>query len=151
MVPVIMIVAMIVVMMVIMTVIMAAGMAVSMTMVVPMRVVMAVIVAAGAVVVRLLLRPEGALDRGGGAARAAHQFGSAVRDIEHIRTDFGRHVVAAELPGEAHQPGDVLGAHFEERLLGCLHSDETTIIEAEGIPVLHLGGLFQREIERDPA
>ena len=59
-----------------------------------------------------VLRPEAALDRRGGAALAARQFGEgrAVLDIEGIAGKFGEAVLAAEMPGETHEAKRVLGA-----------------------------------------
>ena len=71
--------------------------------------VVAMVVPAGAVVVRGALRPEGARDRARGAALPAHQLGigRGGRDVEHVGGDLGGDVVAAELPGQARQPGRV--------------------------------------------
>lgn len=107
------------------------------------------IVAALAVVVRRALRLEGAGDRRRGTALATGQFRHRriLRDVEHVRPDLGRHVVAAELPGEAQEPGRVLRPDFEERFGGGSHRDEATVVEAQGVPVLEAGVLLQGERE----
>lgn len=134
-------------------------------MIVPMRVVMMfvamvmpvmvmpVIVTAGAVVVRGLLRAEGAGHRGRDAALTAHQFGIRWRggDVESVGADLRVDMVASELPCEAHQPGGILGAHFEERFGRRLHHDEAPIVQAQGVAVFQRTGLGQRDLEGEAA
>jgi hypothetical protein len=107
--------------------------------------VIVVIVAALAVVVGRALGLEGTGHRAGGAALAADEFGGAAGHVEHVGGDLGGHVAAAELPGEAEQPGRVLGADLEERFPGGADRDEATVLQAQGIAVLQGRGLGQGE------
>lgn len=127
------------------------GMVIVPMVVVPM-VVVAVIMPAGAVIMGCPLGPEGARDRVRNAALAPHQFGrgGGRRDVEHVRGDLGGHVVAAELPGEAHQPGRVLGPHRVQVLRGGPHRDEPAIVEAQRIAVVQGRGLGERHRETEP-
>lgn len=113
--------------------------------------VMMVVMAALAVIVGRLLRLERAVHGGGGAAGAAHQFGRARRHVEDVRPDFGGHVLAAELPGEAQQAGGVAGADFQQRLLRGAHADEAPVLELQRIAVLQAGGAVQGEIDGQSA
>ena len=113
--------------------------------------VMMVVMAALAVIVGRLLRLERAVHGGGGAADAAHQFGRARRHVEDVRPDFGGHVLAAELPGEAQQAGGVAGADFQQRLLRGAHADEAPVLELQRIAVLQAGGAVQGEIDGQSA
>jgi hypothetical protein len=112
-----------------------------------------VIVAAGAVVVGGTLGAERPGDRGREAALSAHQLrrGRGRRHVEHVRGDLGGHMAAAELPGQTHQPGRVLGAHLQEVLRGRPHRDEAAVVEAQGIAVLEGRGLRERHGEAEPA
>ena len=116
-------------------------------------VVVRMVVAAGAVIVGHTLGAEGAIDRGRRAALAADELcrGGRRRDVENFGADLGRDVVAAELPGEAHQAGWILGANLEQRLRGGLHRDEATVVEAQGVSVLEGGGLRQRQVDMQAA
>lgn len=109
------------------------------------------IVAAGAVVVGGLLGAEGPRHRLGGAAGAAHQLRRARRHVEHLGADLGRDVAAAELPGEAQEPGRAARAHFEERLLGGAHADEPPVLQAQRITILQARGPLQGQIDAKPA
>jgi hypothetical protein len=115
--------------------------------------IVAVVVAAGAVVMGGLLRAEGAADRRRGAALAAHQLGGGggSRDVQHVRADLGLDVVAAELPGEAQEPGGVLRAHLQKVLFGGAHDDEAAVVEAQGVAVLQGAGLGQGHREGEAA
>ena len=116
-------------------------------------VVVRMVVTAGAVVVGHTLGAEGAIDRGRRAALAADELGRGGRrrDVEDFGADLGRDVVAAELPGESHQAGRVLGADLEKRLRGGLHRDEAAVVEAQGVAVVEGSGLGQREVDMQPA
>jgi hypothetical protein len=128
-----------------------------MVMIVPMMVmavmVMTVIVAAGAVIVGRAFGTEGAGDRARVAALAAHQLGRRrrCRDVEHVGGDLGGHVAAAELPGQAHQPGGVFRAHLEEILRGGAHRDQPAVVEAQGVAILEGRGLGERHREVEAA
>lgn len=115
------------------------------------RVVVVMVVAALTVVVGRLLRLEGALHRRGGAAGAAHQLGRAGGYVERVRADLGGNVLAAELPGEAQQPGRAAGADLEKRLLRRAHPDEAPILELERIAVLQPQGPLQGEVDGQSA
>ena len=112
-------------------------------------VVVVMIVAALTVVVSHALRPEGTRDRRGRAALTTDQFchRRILGDIEHVGSDLGRDVVAAELPGEAQEPGRVLRPDFEKRFGGGTHRDEAAIVEAQGVAVLEAAVLLQGEGE----
>jgi hypothetical protein len=114
-------------------------------------IVVAMVVPAGAVVVGLALGPEGAGHGSRGAALATDEFrrGGGSRHVEHIGTDLGRHVVAAELPGKPHQPRRILRPHLEERLAGGPDLDQPAILETQGIAILEGRGLGQREVEAE--
>lgn len=115
--------------------------------------VMTVIVAAGAVIVGRAFGTEGAGDWARVAALAAHQLGRRrrCRDVEHVGGDLGGHVAAAELPGQAHQPGGVFGAHLEEILRGGAHRDQPPVVEAQGVAILEGRGLGERHREVEAA
>jgi hypothetical protein len=117
--------------------------------VVPM--IVRVIVAAGAMVVGGLLGAEGPRHRLGGAARAAHQFRRARRHVEHLGADLGRDVAAAELPGEAQEPGRAARAHFQQRLLGGAHADKPPVLQAQRVAILQARGPLQGQIDAEPA
>lgn len=100
------------------------------------RVIMSVmVVAALAVVVGRALGVEGAGHRARRAALAAHQFGGPGRHVEHLRGDLGGDVAAAELPGEAQEPGRVLGPHLQQRLGGGPDQNHTPILEPQAVAI----------------
>lgn len=100
-----------------------------------MMVAMAVIVVA---VMSALLGPEGALDRRRHASLAAGEFrqGGVVRDIEGIRRDLGEAMLAAQMPGEAHEAQGILGPDFEQGLHRRPHLHEASILQPQGIAVV---------------
>lgn len=119
-----------------------------------MVMVVAVLMAAAAiiamvVVMHLRLRPEGTLDRRHGAALPAHQLGDGghVDDIERVGRHFGRDVVAAEMPGEAHQAQRVLGADLQQALRRGLDLHEPAIFQLQRIAVVEHRGPV--EIDRE--
>ncbi len=57
-------------------------------------------------------------------------------------------MAAAELPGQPHQPGRVLGAHLEKILRGRPHRDEPAVVEAQGVAVLEGCGLREGHVEK---
>jgi hypothetical protein len=128
-----------------------------MSMIVPVMVmavvVIAVIVPAGAVIVGRALGAERPRDRARQAPLAPHQLGrgGGRRDVECVRGDLGGHVAAAELPGEPHQPGGILGAYLEQVLRGGPHRHEAAVVEAQGIAVVEVRGLGEGHREMEPA
>ena len=124
-----------------------------MTMAVIVMMIMAVVVAAGAVVVRHLLGAERAADGGGGAALAADQLGGGRRggNVEHVGTDLGRDMVAAELPREAQEACRVLRPDFQKIFRTGPDDDEPAILQTQGIAVLQRAGLGQRHVEGEAA
>jgi hypothetical protein len=95
------------------------------------------------------LRPERALHGGHGAALPARQLGKSriVLDIESIVRDLGEAVVAAEMPGEAHEAKRIFRLHLQQFFGLRLHLNEASILQAQGITVVD-GGLHV-EIEQD--
>ena len=144
------IMAMMFVMMMFVTVI--VGMRMIMRMAVAVM-VMPVIVTAGAVVVGGALGAEGAGDRGREAALSADQLGRSRRrrDEQDVRGDLGGHVAAAELPGQPHQPGGVLGVHLQKILRGSAHGHEPPVIETQGVAILQDRGFVERHREGQAA
>ena len=94
-----------------MRVALAVAVGVAMAMAVTMMMIVVAMVGAA-------LRPEGALHRGHGAALPAREFRQrrAVLDVEGIARDFSEAVVAAEVPGKAHEAQGVLGLDLQQRL-----------------------------------
>lgn len=129
------------------------GMPVVMVVLMPVVMLMPMIVSAGAVIVGLPLRAEGARDRGGGAALAPDQLGIGRRvgHVEDVRPDLGRHVVAAELPGEAREAGRVLGPDLQQGFGRGAHGHEPSVLQPQGVAVLDRRGLRESEIEGQPA
>ena len=124
-----------------------------MVMTVVMMVVPAAAVIAMSVVMDLLLRLERALDRRHGAALPTHELGQSgiIRDIERVRRHFRRDVIAAEMPGEAHQPQRVLGADLQQALRRGLDLHEAAIVELQRIAVVQRCRLVQIDREFEPA
>jgi hypothetical protein len=124
-------------------------------MIMPVRMVMMVmmIVTMMVMVVRAdmgaALRLEGALHQGHGAALPTGEFRERriVLDIEGIIRDLGEAVIAAEVPGEAHEAERVFRLHFQETFGLRLHLHESAILQAQRITVID-GGLHV-EIEDD--
>ncbi len=141
-------------------VVMRMGVLMTMAVVLVAVVVMAVIVmivAAAAiiamVVVHLRLRLERTLDRRHGAALPAHQLGDGgdVDDIKRVGRHLGRDVVAAEMPGEPHQPQRVFGADFQQALWSGLDLHEPTILQLQSIAIVEHCGLVEVDGEFQPA
>jgi len=123
-----------------------------------MVVIVVVIMAAAAIIamvmmMHLRLRLERALDRRHGTALPAHELsdGGDVDDVERIGRHLGRDMVAAEMPGEAHQPQRVLGANFQQALQRSLDLDEAAILELERIAIVEHCGLVEIDREFQPA
>lgn len=106
-----------------------------------------------AVVMDFRLRLERALDRHHGAALPAHQLGDGrnVNDVERIGRHLGRDMVAAEMPGEAHQPQRVFGADLQQVLGRSLDLDQAAILQLQRIAIVQHGGLVEIDGELQPA
>src|SRR3712207_1582886 len=80
------------------------------------------------------LRLERALHRGHGAALAAGELCKrrVVLDVEGIPRHLGQAVVAAEMPGEAHEAQGILGAHLQQGLRRSLHLHKPPVLEPQG-------------------
>lgn len=118
--------------------------------IVVMRMVM-MIMPALAVVVGGALGFEWAAHRIRAAALAAHQFGGLGRHVEHVGGDLGGDVAAAELPGEAQEPGRVLGPHLQERLGGGPDQNQAPVLEPQAVAVLGGGRLVEGGGEAEAA
>jgi hypothetical protein len=101
-------------------------------------VMMAVVVMIMIAVMDALFRLEAPLDRCRDAALPAGQFGEsgAVFDIEGVAGEFGKAVLAAEMPGEAHEAERVFGPHFQKLFGGGFHLNELAILEPQGVAVV---------------
>ena len=95
------------------------------------------------------LRLERTLHRGHGAALSAGQFrqGRVVLDVEGIIRDLDEAVIAAEMPGKAHEAQRVLSLHLQQGFRLSLHLDELPVLKTQGIAVVDGG--FHVEIEMD--
>ncbi len=134
-----------------MAVVMAMMTVMVMTMVV-MIVPAAAIVAMG-VVMDFRLRLERALDHRHRAALPAHQLakGCIIRNVESLSRHLGRDMMAAEMPGEAHQPQRVLGADFQQAFRRGLDLDQRAVFELQGIAIVQHRRLVERDREFQPA
>lgn len=134
-----------------------AGMGMAMVVVVlmPMVVMMMTMVIMPAigviVVVGATLRLERPLDIGHRAALAADHLGQnmVVLDIDRGRSDLGRGVAVADMPGDARQPQRVLGGDLDQFLRRGLDQDERAVVELDGVAIVQCGRLV--EIEQDVA
>ena len=129
-------------------------MAVMLAMVMIMMVVIMMVVAAAAgvavvMMMHLRFRLERTLDRRHGAALPAHELrdGGNVDDVERVGRHLGRDVVAAEMPGEAHQPQRVLGANLQQALQRSLDLHEPAILQLQSVAIVEHCGLV--EIDRE--
>lgn len=120
-------------------------MAVSMIVVMVMAVMIVPAAAIIAMMMHLGLRLERALDGRHGAALPAHQFrnGWDVDDVERVSSHLGRDVVAAEMPGEAHQPQRVLGFDLQQALGRSLDLHEPAILQLQRIAIVQHCGLVE--------
>ncbi len=132
------------------------GMAVALAMAVSMIVMMMLVGVAVMVVTMVVvahmgaaLRLEGALDRGGRAALSAHQLGEGrvVLHIKRVVRHLEMTMVAAEMPGEAHETNRVLGPYLQKLFGGSLDLNEPSVLKAQSVSVVD-GGLHI-EIEMD--
>lgn len=128
--------------------------AVMMAMVMIVVAVVVMVVAAAAivammVVMHLRLRLERTLDRRHGTALPAHQLGDGghIDDVERVGRHFRRDVVAAEMPGETHQPQRVLGANLQQALQRSLDLDQAAILQLQSVAIVEHCGLV--EIDRE--
>lgn len=130
---------------------MAMSVIMAMVMIVPVMVVAAAAVVA--MVMDFRLRLERTLDRRHRAALPAHELGDGrdVDDVERVGRHLGRDVVAAEMPGEAHQPQLVLGLDLQQAL-GCgLDLHEPAILQLQRIAVVQHRGLVEVDGELQAA
>lgn len=141
------IVAMVLVMMPMAVVMPVMGMPV-IVMIVPAAAVIAV-----GVMVGLLLRLERALDIRHRTALAANQLGQSgmTGDIERVGRHFRRDMMAAEMPGEAHQPQRVLGTDFQKAFRSGLDLHEAAILQLQRIAVVQRRRLVEIDREFEPA
>jgi len=137
----------------VMAVIMRMAMIVAMVIVAMVVIVMMVVPAAAIVAMRVVmhrrLRLEGALDLGHRAALPAHQLGQGriAGNIERVGGHFGRDVMAAEMPGEAHQPQRVLGPDLQQAFRRGLDLDQAAILELQRIAVVQRRRLAEGDRE----
>jgi hypothetical protein len=94
------------------------------------------------------LRLERALHRRRDAALSAHQLGQSggVLHVECIARDLGKAMLAAEMPGEAHEAQGIFGPDLEQPFGRSLHLHEPPVLEPQGVPVIDGG--FHVEVER---
>jgi hypothetical protein len=129
---------------------MSVRMGVSVLMVAVVMMVVAVMMPVVVVAVMgAALGPEGAFHRGGDAALSAHQLGHGriVLHVDGVVRDLDEAMLAAEMPGEAHEAQGVLGPHLQQALGSGLHLDEPPILEPQGVAIVD-GGIHI-EIEHD--
>lgn len=137
----------------VMAVIMRMAVIVAMVIVAMMVIVMMVVPAAAIVAMRVVMHRrlglEGTLDLGHRTALPAHQLGQRriAGNIERVGGHFGRDVMAAEMPGEAHQAQRVLGADLQQALRCRLDLDEAAVVELQRIAVVQHRGLIERDRE----
>jgi hypothetical protein len=96
-----------------------------------------------------LLRLEAALDGGCDTALAPRQFSQSgiVLDVESLAREFREAVLAAQVPGEAHETERVFGAYFQKLLGGGPHLDKLAVLEPQGVAVVDHG--LHVEVEMD--
>ncbi len=137
------VVIMLVVVRMIVAVRMPVVMAVRMGMVVAVRMAMIMVMMPMVVIAHMgaALRPEGALHRSHRAALTAGQFrkGRVVLDVEGIIRELGKPMVAAEMPGEAHEAQGIFGPDLEQPFGRSLHLHEPPVLEPQGIAVVDRG------------
>lgn len=128
-------------------------MAVVMTMMMIVMVVPAAAIVAMGVMVDFRFRLERALDHRHRTALPAHQLAerSIVRNVKRFGRHLGRDMVAAEMPGETHQPQRVLGADFQQAFRRGLDLDQHAVFELQGIAVVQRRRLVERDREFQPA
>ena len=128
-------------------------MAVVMAMMVVVVVVPAAAIVAMRVVMDFRLRLERTLDHRHGAALPTHQFAERriVRDVKGVGRHLGRDVMAAEMPGETHQPQRVLGADFQQAFRRRLDLDQRAVFELQRVAVVQRRRLIERDREFQPA
>jgi hypothetical protein len=99
------------------------------------------------------LRPEGALHRGHGAALAARQLSQRriILDVESIIRHLGETVIAAQMPGEAHEAQGILRLHLQQGLGRRPHLDKLPILEPQGVAVVDGGLHVEIEMDLGPA
>jgi hypothetical protein len=87
------------------------------------------------------------------AALPSGQFGQRriVLDVDGSRVELGGRVPLSEMPGEAGQPGGILGPDFEEMLRSRPHLDEPSVLKLHRVAVVQDSGFIEAEDELEPA
>ena len=128
--------------------VMMTVMVVAMVMIVPAAAIVAM-----SVVMDFRLRLERTLDHRHRTALPAHQLAESgvIRNVEGIGRHFGRDMVPAEMPGEAHQPQWVLGADFEQAFRRGLDLDQRAVFQLQRVAIVQRRRLVERDREFQPA
>jgi hypothetical protein len=142
-------------------VVMTVGMAVVVLVATAVVMIVMMVLVSVAVVVMLVvviadmqaaLGLEGTLHGRCRAALAPRQLrkGGIVLGVDGIARDLDQAVIAAQVPGEAHEPRRVLGPDLQEPL-GCgLHLHEASILQPQGIAVVDGGVHIEVEVDLGP-
>ncbi|CAI0344505.1 conserved hypothetical protein [Hyphomicrobiales bacterium] len=135
--------------MIVTMVLMIVVMTMVMTMVVVMMGVPAAAIVAMSVVVDLRLGLERALDRRHRTALPAHQLGKSgiVGHIERLGRHFRRNVMAAEVPGKAHQPQRVFGTDFQQAFRRGLDLHKSPVLQLQRVAVVQRRRLVEGDRE----
>jgi len=143
-----MVVSMLVVVMMLMAVMRMAMIVIMMVVIMPAAAGIAM-----SVMVDLLLRLERAFDLHHRATLPAHQLGQVgmAGNIERVDRHFRRNVMAAEMPGEAHQPQRVLGADFQQAFRSGLDLHEAAILQLQRVAIVQRRRLVEINREFEPA
>lgn len=146
-------VAMRVIMAMVSVVVVMVMMVIVMVMTMVVMIVPAAAIIAMGVVMHFRLRLERTLDHRHRTALPAHQLAErgVVRDVESLSRHLGRDVMAAEMPGEAHQPQRVLGADFQQAFRRGLDLDQRAVFQLQRIAVVQHRRLVERDRELQPA
>jgi len=102
-----------------------------------------------AVTVGAALRIEGGQGwRHGGAEPLQHILDNVVvADAQPIAEKLGRQMPVAKMPGNADEIGRAGGGNLEQALGHRLHQDQPSILELEGVAILHHGRFLEVEQE----
>jgi hypothetical protein len=132
-------------------VVLAVDLVLSVAVIMAVLMIMAVAPVLAAMVVGAALGPEGPCDLRGRAALSADHVRQdmVVLDVEGIGGDFRRGVPVADVPGHAHQPERVLGAHLDQILGGSRDQHKTAILQLQRVAFRQHARLV--EIEQDVA
>lgn len=128
--------------------VMMTVMVVTMVMIVPAAAIVAM-----SVVMDFRLRLERTLDHRHRTALPAHQFTERriVRNVEGVSRHLGRDMMAAEMPGEAHQPQRVLGADLQQAFRRGLDLDQRAVFQLQRVAIVQRRRLVERDREFQPA